>query len=586
MKIITVAPLKRGIKKELTYFAKTEPKLGSVVSVPIRKKFIDALVIDTKDLREYKSAVKISDFSFKKVQELKGQPVWSEAFFRACHRAHSYFTRPLGEIVASFIPKNFIENINKLPPLNAQFEKKNNLTPEKLALQLPLEERLNFYKTFIRESFARKSSVFFCLPRISDIEFFKKRLETGLLDYTFAINSSLSAAKQIAVYKKIMTTDHPVIIFGTASFLFLPRPDIGTIIIEKESAEEFETVANNLDGRIFAELLAMELKTKLIFADTLLRLETIERVQNGILAEIFPLNFRINKQPEIIKQEKWNILELPTYKAIQSNHAGQVFLFALRKGLATLTICHDCGQTVVCAKCQKPLVLHGPKRTFICHSCRKEQSANIKCSNCQGWNLVPLGIGIEKVYEEIKKDFPNRQIFISDTEKDIKEFLETPGGILIGGENTLAYLNEPVDFSAVISFDTLWNIPDFRMNEKIMRIVVSLLEKTKRKTIIQTRRNFEMKENLLDFVREELELRKKYNYPPFTRLIEVTLPINNRTKKIQKAFEKWAPEEWVYGRKMTLIFKVPIEEWNFEKVPLELWEKLINLPPNVFVVVQ
>ena len=587
MKIVTVIPLVRGIKKELTYFAKADPGLGRIVIVPTRKKFIEALVIDVKDLREHKSAVKISEFGLRKIQELKGAPIWDKAFFESCRRASKYFAHPLGEIIATFLPKNFLDARHKLALGKEYLASKSDFRAEKLVLQTLLDDRIDFYKTFIRESFAKKSSVFFVLPRLADIEFFAKRLSFGLEPYTFCLHGKLTPKKQIEIYNKIMTTDHPVLVFGTGSFLFLPRPDLKIFILEKEASDEYRTVANNLDVRIFVEILAEERNAKLILADTILRLETIEGVNQGLFSEVLPMNFRLAALPEIIHQEKFSILELPTFKMIQENQSGQTFLFALRKGLATLIICHDCQTPVICEKCSRPLILAGEReRAFVCHSCRATRSAGEKCANCLGWNLVPLGIGAERVYGEIKKDFPGRSVILFEKEKDINNFFETPGAILIGGENALALLKDRVNSSAVISFDTLWNIPDFRMNEKIIQILIELLEKTKKKTVIQTRHDLEIKENLLDFVREEQSLRKKYGYPPFTRLIEIIMREDNRAKKITEEFEKWAPEEWRFGRKLTLVIRVPTEDWNGKKVVPDLWEKLINLPPDIRVIVQ
>ena len=87
-------------------------------------------------------------------------------------------------------------------------------------------------------------------------------------------------------------------------------------------------------------------------------------------------------------------------------------------------------------------------------------------------------------------------------------------------------------------------------------------------------------------MREEQSLRKKYGYPPFTRLIEIIMREDNRAKKITEEFEKWAPEEWRFGRKLTLVIRVPTEDWNGKKVVPDLWEKLINLPPGIQVIVQ
>ena len=115
-------------------------------------------------------------------------------------------------------------------------------------------------------------------------------------------------------------------------------------------------------------------------------------------------------------------------------------MFALRKGLATFTVCHDCKSVHTCQKCDKPLVLHEKlKKIFVCHNCKKEEEAETKCKNCQSWNLIPLGFGQEAVYEEIKKDFPNRKVILFCT----ASFLSIPrkdlGALIIEKESSPAW---------------------------------------------------------------------------------------------------------------------------------------------------
>ena len=82
-------------------------------------------------------------------------------------------------------------------------------------------------------------------------------------------------------------------------------------------------------------------------------------------------------------------------------------IFSLRKGLATYTICKDCNETINCDKCLAPLVLYlssnGKKRMFVCNKCNTEKDPETKCPICKSWNLMPLGIGTDRVYEELKE---------------------------------------------------------------------------------------------------------------------------------------------------------------------------------------
>ena len=150
---------------------------------------------------------------------------------------------------------------------------------------------------------------------------------------------------------------------------------------------------------------------------------------------------------------------------------------------------------------------------------------------------MPLGIGTDTVFEEVKKLFPGVKILkldkeiakdIKGAEKIIKEFEKDNGTILIGTEMALFYIKEKVSLSIIASFDSLWSIPNFKMGEKIIKLLTSIISKTKNKIIIQTKNDKDAtilavkNETLLYFIREELEDRKNLGYPPFNRFIKIS----------------------------------------------------------------
>jgi primosomal protein N' (replication factor Y) len=157
-----------------------------------------------------------------------------------------------------------------------------------------------------------------------------------------------------------------------------------------------------------------------------------------------------------------------------------LFIYTVRRGLATMTVCSDCETIVTCASCSAPVVLHASKVSgrnfFMCHVCGVRRSADEVCKNCGGWRLTPLGIGLDRVEQEIKKLYPNVDVFkidsdITKTDRQISATLEKfrakPGSILLGTEIASLHLHETVDHCAVVSLDSLFALPDFRIPEKI-----------------------------------------------------------------------------------------------------------------------
>ena len=278
----------------------------------------------------------------------------------------------------------------------------------------------------------------------------------------------------------------------------------------------------------------------------MLRYETIGRALLDSLSPLHSPSYRVNFDGEIIIPERREKFEILTEESIYEIDATlekkkNVFIFSLRKGLATETICKDCGNTVNCEKCMAPAVLYlskdGKKRMFSCNRCKRRLDAETKCNNCGSWNLIPLGIGTDTVFEEVRRLFPKNKILKLDkeiavnkkgAENIVNEFEKSTGAILVGTEMAFSYLEDKVPLSIIASFDSLWSIPNFKISEKIIQILLGMVEKTSKKIIIQTKNGNDptitafKDQNLLSFVRGELEDRKNLGYPPFKRFIKIT----------------------------------------------------------------
>ena len=107
-------------------------------------------------------------------------------------------------------------------------------------------------------------------------------MSKGIEQFAFSIHSGLNAKKNLIIYEKIITSSHPVLIFGTPPFLSIPRTDIETIILEHESSNGYKMIGKpHFDLRVFAEIYASKINAKFILADKMLRFETIERKDYG-----------------------------------------------------------------------------------------------------------------------------------------------------------------------------------------------------------------------------------------------------------------------------------------------------------------
>ncbi len=447
---------------------------------------------------------------------------------------------------------------------------------ETCAVQGDDMDRLSSWRSLIRQEFARKKSLVFYLPAIEDVTRLRDSLAKGIEDYIFSLHGDLTKKQITDMWQKIANTEHPVVVVATGSFSVLPRNDVGTVVIERENGRGWVTQkVPYLDLRRALETVARGNGQKVYLADSILRIETLRRLDLGEIVAGTPFKWRsissagdelvdmVKEKPRGVKAEeanRWfrtvsNELEELIKKNREDNT--HLFVFAVRRGMSSVTVCDDCETIVTCNNCTAPVVLHAPKNQsttpaagdsasqtvsgknfFMCHKCGERRSAEETCKNCGGWRLTPLGVGVDRVYKEIRDRFPEIDTFKIDAddtknEKEVAAVMEKfkvkPGSVLVGTELAVAHLPDKIEHVAIASLDSLFALPDFRIPEKITYLLVRLRTIAERTILVQTRRADEkvfaygLKGNLSDFYRQTLEDRKRFDYPPYKTLIKITI---------------------------------------------------------------
>jgi primosomal protein N' (replication factor Y) len=637
MRIAKILPLGKGIFNEyLDYFTTQKVEAGDIVNILVRNKKTLGLVISSEDATSIKTEIKNLSFNLKKILEVKEKNIFRKEFLEAALEFCDYSAVHKNNII-SLIPAIFREKYDEIESIlknvRNRIGKSSVLAISVSDIQAPLVKRITFYKTLIKKSFKQKQSIFLVLPTQLDSEKFFELLSEGLDGQIFIIHSKLGKKELWNKLEKILTSKHPILILGTTPFLAIPRIDFGTIILEHESSSVYKMMEKPyFDLRIFTELFASKIGANLILADSLLSFKSLAQKQNKeiiktpkikplpkfFLAPSFDLKnyFGLIEIINRIKDDKKfqalleeSITEIKNTLAQGKN----VFIFCLRKGLATLTLCRDCQEIVKCEKCHSPLVLYpapNNRRKFFCNHCNLEKTPETVCAVCGSWNLMPLGIGVDTVFEEIKKVFLKNKIFElegfttktkSGAAKIIKEFEESSGSILIGTELALSNLKNKVPLSIIASFDSLWNIPSFRINERIINLIIAIASKTEKKLIIQTK-NAEspvlqaiISKNLKSFqkfIQEELEDRKKIGYPPFKVFIKITY--RGKTTETTKIMSLWKEKFQDYDMEIfnpkienkyvaQALIKIDLQQWALTKIDRTLLSKILSLPTTCSV---
>lgn len=497
MFLLTVAPIRRGIPvAELSYICKEAPPVGVVILVPLRKKEVPAIILNVSSVREAKAAIKGADFSLRKIENLKIVNKFSPSFVTAAKNISAWSISSLGSTIQAIFPTSLLSDTPEELPTESIEEEV--IIEEDATVYLPSIiqaeeiERMAIYKSHIREIFARNGSVFFILPTIQDIERVDAAIGKGIGAYTYILHSNLTKKQVKDRLKEIKESNHPILVIATPQFLAVPCKNLQSIILERESASSYTmTHKPFIDMRRFVEAYAKERRIPLLLGDLFLRVETLTRLKRGELdsftrpkaryssaAETHLVDMRESGEQPGIGRVAFFSKQLVSLISETRKRGASTFILCVRRGVAPMTVCGDCGTVVECDHCGAPLVLHrksvkqvdvedlteenlsskenildqnveppkddtpifdedsalsvtlpgigfkaGPAKNvpqyenvFICHRCGIKSDPKHKCSNCDSWKLTMLGLGIGQAEDILKSRFPEAPIFRIDTD--------------------------------------------------------------------------------------------------------------------------------------------------------------------------
>ncbi len=272
--------------------------------------------------------------------------------------------------------------------------------------------------------------------------------------------------------------------------------------------------------------------------------------------------------------------------------ADKSILFIARKGTSTIVLCRECGYIAKCRSCEVPMIYHEekPSRRLICHHCGKDDIAPVLCPSCKSVKIKYLGAGTQKIESEIKKLFPaspaggpNKKVFRLDgdisekpaeQQKIIAEFKNSKNTVLVGSQMILDK-ELHADLVAIISIDTILNLPDFKSSERVFQIINQLMNMAQNEFLVQTYNSdnktikLAIENNFNTFYNEEIEAREKYDYPPFSEIIKLS----------------YSHKDFIKAKNDALILKNKLEQQIKAQLKIENWKLKINLfgPSPAFV---
>lgn len=592
MYLATVSPLAVGIPyEELSYFSKTKIHPGDLVEITIRKRICRALVLSVVNAQEEKQSLKNASFVTKKISKILVPGFLHPKLWEALEYVASYSIRNVGTIIYDLVSEKSFDEIS---PLTIPLEGKGF---ELLLLEQSYENRMLRYKTTIREMFSKKKSLVLFFPTITDLENAKESLSRGIDDYVVSLHGSLTEKQYSQALSLLKNQEHPLLILSTPSLLTWMRNDLGLVVIEREHSHYYYTHGDHgYDMHSIIEFLAKASQIPCLLGSHMLSLRAHMLFQRKDANEIMPLQFRNDSDIRVVHMSEENRtaspylskIALDILQYIKTTGKGHYFFYAHRKGMYPTTICSDCGELFTCNKCHRPYVLHkiAGIRTYVCHGCEAiiqlNEETSLSCRYCGGWRMMTLGIATTGIEEELTRlGIP---LFVIDSErtpskakvkKVYKEWKDSPSGVLIGTEMAHNIVSS-CDGIIILSLDSLFSLPEYRTDEKILSLVTEMVEKLHRETyadaplILQTRlKNASVikqltspsfREVYLDLLKE----REKFLLPPYYTVIKASF--DNLSDEVRKRFEQELEPYTVIwfeqGKGVTLLF-VHIKEYEW-----------------------
>ena len=442
------------------------------------------------------------------------------------------------------------------------------------------------YMEMIDDVLSKGKTAIVLVPEISltpqIISRFSKRFGSKIA----LLHSALSDGERYDEWRRIKRGEVNIVI-GARSALFAPLKNIGLIVIDEEHSSSYKQDDSNPRYsaiEMAKERIKLNEDAKLVLGSATPTLDSYARSLKG-LYHLLELPNRINKKElpvvkivdmnEEIKRCKGHFSDILLNRIKEKLDKGeQVILLLNRRGYSSFVTCKNCGYTVKCPHCDITLTYHKTSNNLRCHYCGYATKMDMVCPECHEKALTSLGVGTEKIEEELTKFIPNVKILRMDFdttsrrgshEKMIKDFESGKYNILLGTQIVAKGLDfDNVTLVGVINADTSLNIPNFRSSEETFSLLSQVAGRSGRnvksgEVIIQTYNQDHYaiecvkRHDYKDFFNKEMSIRRKLGYPPyyFITYVRVSGKDDNtcykEALKIKKIFEKYLDSTIILG---------------------------------------
>lgn len=419
------------------------------------------------------------------------------------------------------------------------------------------------YIRVIEDVLKSGKQVLYLLPEIALTTQIIGRLQEHFGEQVGVYHSRISDHERVEVWQKQLGSNPYRVLLGARSAIFLPHQELGLIIVDEEHEQTFKQhdPAPRYHARDCAAMLSRRADARLLLGSATPSVEAYYNAARGKVALVSLTDrFGGSSMPRII------VSDLARERKEQTMHGAfsgmllqnmrdtlakgeQVIIFQNRRGFSSFVQCNSCGQVPGCTQCDITLTYHKHSSELRCHYCGLSRPMPRICPSCNSTYFRTVGFGTEQIEEELGNHFPDAGIARMDLdttrgkhayERILNDFSERRVNVLVGTQMVTKGLDfDHVGLVGILNADQLLNYPDFRAFERAYQLMAQVSGRAGRRqrqgrVVIQTSNPTHfiidrvLRNDYAGMFENELQQRKQYRYPPFIKMIRITVAHTNR----------------------------------------------------------
>lgn len=424
--------------------------------------------------------------------------------------------------------------------------------------------KTEIYINLIKQALEGGSQALYLLPEIALTTQIVQRLKKIFGNTMGVYHSKFSDNERVEVWTGVLTGRFKFVV-GVRSAIFLPFDNLGLIVVDEEHDASYkqQEPAPRYNARDVAIMMGQKQHAKVLLGSATPAVETYYQAQQGKyglvkldkrfgeaqLPTVVLADMGQERKQKTVKGEFSRTLLKSIEEALQKKE--QVIIFQNRRGYSPMVNCEDCGWVPKCVNCAVSLTYHQYRHALVCHYCGYKESLPHQCPTCSSSRLRTVGYGTEKLEEELKLQFPEANIQRMDLdttrsrtgyETIIDQFEKGETNILVGTQMVTKGLDfDHVSLVGIFNADRMMHFPDFRSYERAYQLITQVSGRAGRRdkpgtVVIQTSSpdhsllSTILKHDYGAFYNNQLNDRYVHHYPPFTRLVEITVKHTDKKK--------------------------------------------------------